>query len=181
MKCLPGFWQPHDFDQLTCLAFGVWRLAFGISQTYYRYQAKQSAANAEIADHLVRLIHLQCNWGFGLCFLYLCNVKGYRWNHKQVYHIYRELELKLRIKPRKRLVREKPVPSAEPETINQCAPMDFMHDKLSDGRSYRLFNVIDDFKREVLAIDIDLSLLSERMLRAPDQIIGGTASHSHPQ
>lgn len=46
-----------------------------------------------------------------------------------------------------------------------------MHDQLSDGRSYRLFNVIDDFNREALAIDIDLSLPAERVVRALDQII----------
>jgi putative transposase len=40
--------------------------------------------------------------------LYLRNVKGFKWNHKRVYRIYKELELNLRIKPRKRLVREKP-------------------------------------------------------------------------
>ena len=62
-------------------------VAFGISQTCYRYQAKQSAENVEIADHLVRLTHNQRNWGFGLCFMYLRNVKGYRWNHKRVSHL----------------------------------------------------------------------------------------------
>jgi putative transposase len=71
-------------------------LAFNISQTCYRYQTKQSAENSEIADHLIRLTHNQRNWGFGLCFLYLRNVKGHRWNHKRVYRIYRELELNLR-------------------------------------------------------------------------------------
>ena len=80
-------------------------LALGISQACYRYQAKQSAENVEIADHRVRLTHNLRNWEFGLCFLYLCNVKGYRWNHKRVYRIDRELELNLRIKPRKRIVR----------------------------------------------------------------------------
>ena len=102
-------------------------LAFGISQTCYRYQAKQSAENVEIADLLIRLTHNQRNWGFGLCFLYLRNVKGHRWNHKRVYRIYRELDLNLRIKPRKRIVREKPEPLVVPETINQCWSMDFMH------------------------------------------------------
>lgn len=55
-----------------------------------------------------RLTHNQRNRGFRLCFLYLHDVKGYRWNHKRIYRIYRELELNLRIKPRKRIVREKP-------------------------------------------------------------------------
>jgi len=82
---------------------------FVISQTCYRYSAKLSTDNALIADWLVRLTQNQRNWGFGLCFLYLRNVKGFTWNHKRVYRIYRELELNLRIKPHKRLVREKPV------------------------------------------------------------------------
>jgi len=146
-------------------------LAFGISRTCYRYQAKLSSENVGIADHLIRLTHNQRNWGFGLCFLYLRNVKGYGWNHKRVYRIYRELELNLRIKPRKRIVREKPEPLAVPDTINQCWSMDFMYDQLSDGRSYRLFNVIDDFNREALAIDIDLSLPATRVVRSLNQII----------
>ena len=92
---------------------------FGISETCYRYEPKLSDENAEIADWLVRITHNQKNWGFGLCFLFLRNVKGYPWNHKRVYRIYRELELNLRIKPKKRIVREKPEPLAVPEKINQ--------------------------------------------------------------
>jgi len=118
--------------------------AFCISETCYRYQAKLSDANAEVADWLIRLTNNQRNWGFGLCYLYLRNVKGFRWNHKRVYRIYRELELNLRIKPRKHLVREKPEPLMVPEAVNQCWSMDFMHDQLSDGRGFRLLNVIDD-------------------------------------
>lgn len=49
--------------------------------------------------------------------------------------------------------------------------MDFMHDQLSDGRSIRLFNMIDDFNREVLGIEVDSSLPSERVIRSLDRII----------
>ena len=73
--------------------------ALSISETCYRYQPKLSSDNALIADWLIRLTHNQRNWGFGLCFLYLRNVGGLRFNHKRVYRIYRELELNLRIKP----------------------------------------------------------------------------------
>jgi len=55
--------------------------AFGVSETCYRYRARHRAENAEIADWLIKLTHNQRNWGFGLCFLYLRNVKGYGWNH----------------------------------------------------------------------------------------------------
>lgn len=146
-------------------------LVFSISETCYRYQTKLSHQNAEIADWLIRLTHNHRNWGFGLCYLYLRNVKGFYWNHKRVYRIYRELGLNLRIKPRKRLVREKPQPLVVPEAINVCWSMDFMHDQLSDGRNYRLLNVIDDFNREGLGIEVDLSLPAERVIRTLDQII----------
>lgn len=144
---------------------------YGISQACYRYQAKLSDENAELADWLIRLTHNQRNWGFGLCFLYLRNVKGYAWNHKRVYRIYRELELNLRIKPKKRIIREKPEPLTVPDMINQVWSMDFMHDSLEDGRAYRLFNVIDDFNREGLSIEVDFSLPAERVIRVLDQII----------
>jgi putative transposase len=145
--------------------------AFSISETCYHYHPKLSDENAEIADWLIRLTYNQRNWGFGLCFLHLRNVKGFGWNHKRVYRIYRELELNLRIKPKKRLVRAKPEPLVVPETINQAWSMDFMHDRLEDGRAFRLFNVIDDFNREGLAIEVDFSLPAERVVRALDQII----------
>jgi len=149
-------------------------VTFNVSESCCRYRARLSRKNAEIADLLVRLTHNQRNGGFGLCFLYLRNVEGYPCNHKRVYRIYRELELNLRIKPRKRLVREKPqplAPLAVPVAINTCWSMDFMHDQLEDGRSFRLFNVIDDYIREGLGIEVDLSLPSERVVRALDQII----------
>ena len=146
-------------------------LIFTISETCYRYQAKLSDENAKIADWLLRLTQTYRNWGFGLCFLYLRNVKHFGWNHKRVYRIYKELELNLRIKPRKRLTREKPQALVVPNTINECWSMDFMHDQLENGRSYRLFNVIDDFNREGLGIEVDFSLPSERVIRALNQII----------
>lgn len=127
--------------------------------------------NEAIADWLLRLTGNHRNWGFGLCFLYLRNVKGFGWNHKRVYRIYCELELNLRIKPRKRLVREKPEALAVPEDINQVWSMDFMHDQLEDSRSFRLFNVIDDFNREALGIEVDFSLPAERVIRTLSQII----------
>jgi len=144
---------------------------FQVSETCYRYEARRNAENEGIADWLLRLTDNHRTWGFGLCYLYLRNVKGFGWNHKRVYRIYRELELNLRIKPRRRLKREKPEPLAVPEMINQVWSMDFMHDQLIDGRNFRLFNVIDDFNREALGIEIDFSLPAERVIRALQQII----------
>lgn len=156
--------EKHVAIRLACAAFGI-------SQTCYHYEPKLSSENEEIADWLIRLTTYQRNWGFGLCFLHLRNVKGYGWNHKRVYRIYRELELHMRIKPKKRIVREKPQPLAVPLQPNEVWSMDFMHDQLSDGRSVRLFNVLDDYNREGLDITVDFSLPSVRVIRALEQII----------
>jgi putative transposase len=160
-------WAVHNKMSSVRLACDI----FSISENCYRYQAKLSNENVKIANWLERLTQNQRNWGFGLCFLYLRNVQGFIWNHKRVYRIYRELELNLRIKPKKRLTREKPEALSVPEQMNEVWSMDFMHDQLSDGRSFRLFNVIDDFNREGLGIEVDFSLSSERVVRSLNQII----------
>ena len=144
---------------------------FQISETCYRYERKFSDENAEIADWLVRLTANRRSWGFGLCFLYLRNVKGFRWNHKRVYRIYCELELNLRIKPKKRLKRPKPDELAAPDAPNQTWSMDFMADQLADGRSFRTLNVLDDFNREGLGIEVDFSLPAMRVVRSLNRII----------
>lgn len=144
---------------------------FVVSESCYRYQPQLNEENEVIADWLLRITGSQRNWGFGLCFLYLRNVKGFRFNHKRVYRIYCELLLNMRIKPKKRLKRDKPEPLAVPESSNECWSMDFMHDQLSDGRSVRLLNVIDDFNREALAIEVDFSLPASRVVRTLEQLI----------
>lgn len=148
-------------------------ICMGISESCYHYQSKLSGENALVANLLLGLITSPQGrrWGFGLCFLYLRNVKGYRWNHKRVYRIYCELELNLRIKPRRRLKRDKPDSLSVPTAINQVWSMDFTSDSLADGRSFRTFNVLDDYNREGLAIEADLSLPSSRVIRALEQVI----------
>lgn len=145
--------------------------AFQISESCYRYESRLKTENEEIAQWLLRLTDNHRTWGFMLCFLYLRNVRGFGWNHKRVYRIYRELELNLRIKPRKRLVRQVPQPLAVPAAMNEIWSMDFMHDQLANGRSIRTLNVIDDFNREALGIEVDFSLPAERVARALTQII----------
>jgi putative transposase len=148
---------------------------FGISETCYRHEGKCSDENRLIADLLVALTQAHRTWGFGLCFLYLRNVKGHPWNHKRVYRIYRELELNLRIKPRKRLVRETPEPLAVPTEPNVTWSMDFMADSLEESsgvqRPFRPLNVVDDFNREGLGIEADFSLPAPRVIRSLDRII----------
>jgi len=145
--------------------------AFLISESCYRYERKLEAENDEVANWLIKLTDNHRNWGFGLCYLYLRNVKYFKWNHKRVYRINKELEPNLRIKPRKRFVREKPEALTVPQAINQVWSMDFMHDQLQDGRTFRLFNFIYDFNCEAIGMEVDFSFPSERVIRELKQII----------
>jgi putative transposase len=146
-------------------------LTFDVSETCYRYTPKLDQENERIADLLVGLTQARRNCGFGLCFLYLRNVKGHGWNHKRVYRIYCELELNMRIKPKKRLKREKPEELTVPDQTNTVWSMDFMAGRLEYMRAFRLLNVVDDFNLEGLGIEVDFSLPATRVTRALDRIM----------
>jgi len=51
-----------------------------------------------------------------------------------------------------------------------------MSDTLIDGLKLRTFNVLDDFNREGLAIDVELSLPSACVIRSLDRSLKGEAS-----
>ena len=77
---------------------------FSISESCFRYESRQDAQNEIIAEWLLRLTDNHRNWGFGLCYLYLRNVKGFGWNHKRVHRIYTAegLSIKKRKKAKRR-------------------------------------------------------------------------------
>ena len=77
----------------------------------------------------------------------------------------------MRIKPRRRIKRDKPDALSVPTAANQVWSMDFMSDSLRDGRTMRTFNVMDDYNREGLAMEVDLSLPSQRVIRSLEQVI----------
>ena len=52
--------------------------------------------------------------------------------------------------------------------------MDFMADRLGDGRAFRLLNVLDDFNREGLGIEVDFYLPAARVIRSLNPFVGKT-------
>jgi putative transposase len=95
--------------------------------------------------------------------------EGWKVNHKRVYRLYVEEKLGLRRKRgRKRSgVRQ---PLLQPTGANQTWSVDFMTDALSSGRRFRTLNVVDDFTREALAIEVDTSLGGQRVARVLDDL-----------
>jgi putative transposase len=137
----------------------------------YRFVLILDAENDKAANSLIKLTDNHRSCGLGLCYFCLRNVKGFKWNHKRVYRIYKEQKLNLLTKLRKRLVREKPWALTVPLAINQVWSTDFMQDQLEDIRTFRLFNFIDDFNQEAIGMEVDFSLPSERVIRELKQSI----------
>jgi putative transposase len=63
-----------------------------ISATWFAYQAQFSDENTVIDGWLLRLTTTHKRWGFALFFIFLPYSKGFQWNHKRVYRIYRDTE-----------------------------------------------------------------------------------------
>lgn len=116
------------------------------------------------------MAELHNRWGFWMMFHRL-RMLQFNDNHKRVYRIYTEMKLNLRRKHKKRLPSRILNPLVQPLHHNLTWSMDFMHDGLFQGKTFRAFNVIDDFNREVLTIAIDTSLTSERVIRELDKLI----------
>jgi putative transposase len=134
-----------------------------LSRSAYRYRPKKEN-DEEIAKRLLELAGRKPRWGFRKMADYLKN-EGHGWNHKRIRRVYCELHLNLRIKPKKRLPKRIPQPLIQQKQINQSWSMDFMSDSLLSGRAFRTFNVLDDYNREALWIEVDTSLPSERVIR----------------
>ncbi|MEZ4790395.1 MAG: IS3 family transposase [Flavobacteriales bacterium] len=95
---------------------------------------------------------------------------GHRWNFKRVYWVYTSMGLDIHRRAKKRLPARVKQSLFQPSTPDQVYGIDFMHYSLWDGRTYRLLNVIDDYNREVLAIEVDTSLPALRVIRVLERI-----------
>ena len=91
--------------------------------------------------------------------------RGHEWNHKKVYRVYTSLKLNIRRRFKKRLPTRVKQALYQPESINYVWSIDFMSDSLWDGRRFRVLNVIDDYNREMLAMEADISLPALRVIR----------------
>jgi len=142
--------------------------ALQLSRSSNRYEAKPRNDH-EVIEVLLKLAHAHPDLGFGKLFDRLRRL-GHRWNHKRVYRIYCMLKLNKRRRGKKRLPTRNPMPLVASSIMNGCWSIDFMSDALWCGRRFRTFNVIDDFNREVLAIEVDLNLPAVRVTRTLERI-----------
>jgi putative transposase len=148
-----------------------------LNRCTFRCPARK-AKDSEIAQELRQLAERHPRWGCGKMTDYLRN-QGHPWNHKRIRRVYRALFLHLQRKPKKRLPVRIAHPLVVPHQSNQTWSLDFMSDTLSDGRTFRTLNVIDDFNREALWIEVDTSLPAERVVRVLEQLLFWRGKPAH--
>ncbi|MBU3662663.1 MAG: IS3 family transposase [Bacteroidetes bacterium] len=96
--------------------------------------------------------------------------KGHKINHKRIERVYKELLLTLPKKVRKKLPKREQSLILQPLQENICWSMDFMSDSLMDGRKFRTLNIIDDYNRECLSVDVEISIPTKRLIRALERL-----------
>ena len=135
------------------------------SFSYQRIEGKDEMS----IEQLTLLIQKHPSIGFWKCYYRLRNL-GHDWNHKRVYRVYTKMQLNIRRRAKKRLPARVKQALFQPDRTNQVWSIDFMSDSLWDGRKYRLLNIIDDYNRQVLAIEADLSIPALRLIRTLERL-----------
>lgn len=144
-----------------CSAINMARSLF-----YYEYQREDDSA---IIDAIHTVLEKHPRYGFWAIFERLKR-RGYSWNHKRVYRVYKALGLNIRRKAKKRIPSRIKQPLLQLSEPNAVWSMDFMSDSLYSGRRYRLLNIIDEFNRELLDVEADTSLPALRVIKTLERI-----------
>jgi putative transposase len=133
-----------------------------LSKTGYYHHHKRKDDLA-IIDALNKNVDDHPQEGFWLSFYRIKN-QGLPWNHKRVFRVYQAIGLSLRRKKKKRLPDRIKEPLQVPAALNNTWSIDFVCDALENKRKFRSFNVMDDYNREALHVEIDYSITSKKVV-----------------
>jgi len=133
-----------------------------LSKSGYYHKPKKKDDSA-IIDALNQNIDDHPQEGFWLSYHRIRN-QGAMWNHKRVFRVYQEMGLSLRRKKKKRLPNRIKESLQVPIQINDTWSIDFVSDALENKRKIRSFNVMDDYNREALHVEIDYSIPSKKVV-----------------
>lgn len=125
--------------------------------------------DADLRQAMNQLAHQKTAWGYRMLHGAL-RLEGWHFNHKKAYRLYSEEKLVLRPKHKKRLKCEKRGEAVAATRPNQRWTMDFIHDRLADGRSFRTLNLTDTFTRQCLGQEVDISLSGKRVVRLLEEV-----------
>ncbi len=139
-----------------------------IARSSYRYRPDLEEDH-KLTEKLRKLADDKPRYGYRRLGV-LLEREGETVNHKRLFRVYRAAGLSVKRRKRKRLVRVGQ-PAYLATAPNQQWSLDFVHDRLANGRSIRVLTVVDTFTRECLALEVDTCLPSRRVTRALDQVI----------
>ena len=143
--------------------------AVSLSRSSRQYKPKVKD-DSEVIEQLQLLVEKHVSIGFWQAYFRL-RKKGFKWNHKRVYRVYKSLKLNKRRRRKRRLPARVKQALFQPSGLNEVWSIDYMSDSLWNGRTFRLLNIIDDFNREVLHIEADTSLPASRLIRTLQQLM----------
>jgi len=143
----------------------------GISASSLRYESRRSTIEG-LQERMLVLARERPRYGYRRLHV-LLRREGYEVNHKRVHRLYRHEGLMVRRRLRKRIAARKRVPLPLPVRADERWSVDFMSDQLADGRVFRTLNIVDDFTRECLAIEVDTSLSGHRLVRVLELLVAG--------
>ena len=92
--------------------------------------------------------------------------EGWKVNAKRIYRLYTEEQLIVRTKLRRKIAPRQRGSMVTATAPNQCWSMDFMSDKLADGRSFRILTVVDQFTRECVCLEADRAMTGMMVAQA---------------
>ena len=142
----------------------------GLSRAaWYRPPLDWTVRDAELIAALAGLVEDRPGRGFWKCRKLLRRSRP-EWNHKRIYRVYKAMHLNLRRAAKRRLPKRERVPLYVPRLPDTVWSADFVSDALACGRRFRTFNVVDDFNREALHIEVDTSITSQRLVRIFEQL-----------
>ena len=139
-----------------------------IQRSTMRYQSTRD--DSELLAQILELAAKLPRYGYRRIYDRLRRL-GVVVNRKRVYRIYREANLAVRRKKRKKVAQANRLPRLNATKANEQWAMDFMSDSLNDRRRFRTLNVIDEGTRECLAIEVDTSINGHRVTRVLDRIV----------
>jgi len=136
---------------------------------YYQASQDWQTRDRDVIEALNQLVEAHPRRGVWK-YIRRLRAMGHSWNHKRIYRVYCQLGLNQPRRTKRRLSKRPSLPVFVPEGPNEVWSADFMSDALYHGQRFRTFNLIDDFNREALAIEIDTSLRAERVIRVLERL-----------
>ncbi|MFP3801312.1 IS3 family transposase [Paraburkholderia sp. SIMBA_027] len=156
---------------MTERAMGVTRACglVGISRSLFQYASRRQVDDEALTGRMMAIAAQKRRYGYRRIHV-LLRREGWLANHKRIWRLYSKAGLSVRRRRRKRIaaVERKPLPL--PTGPNQSWSMDFVSDGLVYGRRFRCLNVVDDYTRECLAIEVDTSLPGQRVKQVLERL-----------